>query len=77
VIEDWHNLGPHYDKTLMAWNDKFHNAWPQLQGKYDTRFQTHVGVLPALCAGASAPGTIQVWQIVMTKYGTVHRNPAF
>jgi len=23
-IEDWHNIGPHYDKTLMAWHENFH-----------------------------------------------------
>ena len=28
VVEDLHNLGPHYDKTLMAWNDNFQRAWP-------------------------------------------------
>jgi cyclopropane-fatty-acyl-phospholipid synthase len=33
AIEDWHNLGPHYDKTLMAWNANFQKAWPNLQSR--------------------------------------------
>lgn len=38
-MEDWHNLGPHYDKTLMAWNGNFQEAWPRLKKKYDERFK--------------------------------------
>ncbi|MFN2352855.1 MAG: class I SAM-dependent methyltransferase, partial [Kiritimatiellia bacterium] len=40
VIEDWHNLGPNYDKTLMAWHARFQAAWPGLEGKpFDARFK--------------------------------------
>ena len=38
VMEDWHNFGPYYDQTLMAWNDKFEKAWPGLRAKYGDRF---------------------------------------
>ncbi len=38
VMEDWHNFGPDYDTTLMAWYRNFEQAWPQLQAKYDERF---------------------------------------
>jgi len=31
VMEDWHNLGEHYDKTLMAWFENFESAWPKLK----------------------------------------------
>ena len=30
VIEDWHNFGPDYDRTLMAWYQKFNSAWSEL-----------------------------------------------
>ncbi|RZL32216.1 MAG: cyclopropane fatty acyl phospholipid synthase [Rubrivivax sp.] len=30
VIEDWHNFGPDYDRTLMAWAQRFEAAWPRL-----------------------------------------------
>ncbi len=35
VIEDLHNLGPHYDKTLMAWYNNFQNAWTGLEDRFD------------------------------------------
>ena len=31
VIEDVHNIGPHYDRTLMAWYENFEQAWPMLK----------------------------------------------
>ena len=38
IMEDWHNIGPHYDKTLMAWYANFENAWPELKARYSERF---------------------------------------
>ncbi len=32
IIEDWHNFGPDYDPTLMAWYANFEKAWPTLKG---------------------------------------------
>jgi len=37
-LEDWHNFGPDYDRTLMAWAANFESAWPQLSEKYSERF---------------------------------------
>lgn len=34
VLEDWHNFGPDYDKTLMAWHHNFDQAWPSLKQSY-------------------------------------------
>ena len=28
VVEDWHNFGTDYDRTLMAWHDNIEAAWP-------------------------------------------------
>jgi len=66
VIENWHNLGLHYDKTLMAWNDNFQQAWPRLQQKYDMRFKRLWEYYLLSSAGAFRAWNIQVWQIVMT-----------
>ncbi len=33
IMEDWHNFGTDYDKTLMAWYDNFNNNWPQFKDK--------------------------------------------
>ena len=75
VIEDVHNLGPHYDKTLMAWNDRFQKAWQQLQDRYDLRFKRMWEYYLLSCAGAFRARNIQLWQIVMTKIGFGRRQP--
>ncbi len=69
AIEDVHNLGLHYDKTLLAWNNRFQEAWPRLQKKYDFRFKRMWEYYLLSCAGAFRARDIQVWQIVMTKHG--------
>ena len=38
VMEDWHLIGPDYDKTLMAWFENFDSGWDQLKAKYGERF---------------------------------------
>ena len=38
TVEDWHNFGPDYDRTLMAWWDNFARAWPRLRQHYSDRF---------------------------------------
>ena len=38
VLEDWHNMGAHYDHTLMAWWRRFNAAWPRFQAEYGDRF---------------------------------------
>ena len=35
VMEDWHNFGAYYDKTLMAWHHNFNKHWPELENQYD------------------------------------------
>jgi cyclopropane-fatty-acyl-phospholipid synthase len=39
VTEDWHNFGPHYVPTLLAWHANFEHAWPSLEDKYGERFR--------------------------------------
>ncbi|MDR9452092.1 MAG: glucosidase, partial [Acidimicrobiia bacterium] len=34
VVEDVHNFGADYDRTLMAWYDNFERAWPQWREEY-------------------------------------------
>jgi cyclopropane-fatty-acyl-phospholipid synthase len=38
VPEDVQNIGPHYDRTLMAWWANFDAAWPRLRPKYGDAF---------------------------------------
>ena len=37
VMEDWHNFGTDYDKTLMAWHDNFNENWNKIKSNYDER----------------------------------------
>ncbi|HMK33758.1 MAG TPA: cyclopropane fatty acyl phospholipid synthase [Desulfomonilaceae bacterium] len=70
LVEDFHNFGPHYDKTLMSWHGKFLDVWPLLQHKYDERFKRMWEYYLLSCAAAFRARYIHVWQLVLTKYGT-------
>ncbi len=70
VMEDWHNLGPHYEKTLMAWYDNFQNNWSALNNQYDERFRRMWEYYLLSCAGAFRARKMQLWQLVFTKCGT-------
>jgi cyclopropane-fatty-acyl-phospholipid synthase len=77
VMEDWHNFGPDYDKTLMAWFENFDRAWlapngvegPGLKGRYGDRFYRMWKYYLLACAGSFRARHIQLWQIVLTKGG--------
>jgi cyclopropane-fatty-acyl-phospholipid synthase len=71
VVEDIHNLGPHYQKTLLSWNDRFQRAWSRLSEKYDRIFKRMWEYYFLSSAGTFCARNIQAWQIVMTKAGTV------
>jgi cyclopropane-fatty-acyl-phospholipid synthase len=67
LIEDWHNFGQDYDKTLMAWHEKFERAWPELKEKYSERFHRMWRYYLLSCAGYFRSRQGQLWQIVLTK----------
>ena len=69
VMEVWHNFGPDYDKTLMAWYNNFNQAWPQLKNKYGERFYRMWRFYLLGSAGGFRARNQQLWQIVMTKTG--------
>jgi len=74
VIEDLHNIGPHYDKTLMAWNCRFQRSWERLRERYDDRFKRMWEYYLLSCAGVFRARRMQVWQILMTRYGSGTRS---
>lgn len=71
VMEDWHNFGEHYDKTLMAWHHNFNQHWDDLRKDYDDRFYRIWNYYLSACAGAFRARDIQLWQIVLSKKGLV------
>lgn len=69
LIEDWHNFGPDYDRTLMAWWKNFDSTWPQLEAKYDLRFYRMWKYYLMSCAGFFRARQGQLWQLVLSKRG--------
>jgi len=69
VIEDWHNFGSDYDKTLMAWYQNFENSWEEIKGNYDERFYRMWKYYLLSCAGSFRARKNQLWQIVLSKKG--------
>jgi len=69
VLEDFHNFGPDYDKTLMAWFHNFDANWTNLSENYGEQFYRMWKYYLLGCAGAFRARDIQLWQLVFTKNG--------
>ncbi|KAA3655791.1 MAG: cyclopropane-fatty-acyl-phospholipid synthase, partial [Calditrichaeota bacterium] len=77
IMEDWHNFGPDYDTTLMAWHENFEKAWPDLATKYGERFRRMWRYYLLSCAGCFRARGLQLWQIVLRKPGQPQPNCRF
>jgi len=69
IMEDWHNIGSDYDKTLMAWHVNFENGWDSLKSHYDERFHRMWRYYLLSCAGSFRARISQLWQIVYSVNG--------
>jgi cyclopropane-fatty-acyl-phospholipid synthase len=69
VIEDWHNFGADYDRTLMAWRANFDAAWPHLAGRYGERFQRMWRFYLSASAAVFRARRDQLWQLVLSPRG--------
>jgi cyclopropane-fatty-acyl-phospholipid synthase len=69
LTRDWHEFGPDYDRTLMAWWDNFNRNWPTLRDKYGERFYRMWQYYLHVCAAGFRAGQTQLWQIVLTRPG--------
>jgi len=73
VMEDWHNFGSDYDKTLMAWFKNFDESWEDLEPKhgklYAGRFYRMWKYYLLVSAGSFRARKNQLWQIVLSKNG--------
>jgi cyclopropane-fatty-acyl-phospholipid synthase len=67
LIEDWHNFGQDYDRTVMAWWENFDAAWPELKEGYDERFYRMWKYYLMSCAGLFRSRQGQLWQLVLGK----------
>jgi len=70
VMEDWHNLGADYDKTLMAWHANFEAYAHSSDFAYDRRFYRMWRYYLLICAGSfRTRSRAQLWQMAFSKGG--------
>lgn len=69
IMEDWHNFGADYDKTLMAWDENFVRAWDSIKDNYSPRFYRMFRYYLNACAGAFRARDIQLWQVLFSHSG--------
>ena len=69
VLEDWHNFGPDYDRTLLAWQENFLAAWPELRRdpNFDERFYRMWRYYLSSTAGAFRARALNLWQFVLSR----------
>jgi cyclopropane-fatty-acyl-phospholipid synthase len=75
VIEDVHNFGPDYDRTLMAWNANIEARWNEIP-HYDERFRRMWRFYVLGSAAGFRARSLQLWQIVMRRQGRATRYTA-
>ncbi len=73
ILDDAHNIGTDYDRTLIEWHTRFQKAWPTLQGRYGPllggRFKRMFEFYLLTSAGFVRSRRAQVWQMVLTPPG--------
>jgi hypothetical protein len=74
AIEDVHNFGPDYDRTLMEWHANIEGAWDDLPN-YDERFRRTWRYYLLSSAGSFRVRELQLWQIVFSR--TRRRSPVY
>ena len=69
VMEDWQNIGTHYDQTLLAWYNNFEQNYHQLKDRYSGRFFRMWRYYLLCVAGVFRARQMQVWQLVLSPRG--------
>ena len=69
VVEDWHNFGTDYDRTLTAWRENFDAAWPSLSVNYDDRFRRMWHFYLGVSAAVFRSRRDQLWQLTLSPHG--------
>jgi len=69
VLEDWHNFGADYDRTLQAWRANVERAWPQLDSRYDERFRRMWRFYLSASMATFRSRHSQLWQLVLSPKG--------
>jgi len=69
IIEDWHNFGFDYYKTLVAWEKNFDEKWPSLKDSHGQKFHIMWKMYLHIAQAAFFTRSFQLWQIVLSKDG--------
>lgn len=77
VMEDWHNFGVNYDRTLMAWYQNVEANREKIETKLSERFYRMWRYYLLSMAGAFRARNMQVWQIVFSPMGNVKEYTSF
>jgi len=67
ILEDWHNFGPDYDLTCMAWRKKFEDNWHELSAHYNESFYRMWRYYLSASAASFRSRKNHLWQIILTK----------
>lgn len=69
ILEDIHNFGSDYDKTLLAWERNFTASWHHFRDRYGDRFFRMWRYYLLSCAGAFRARSMQLCQFVFSRDG--------
>lgn len=69
VMEDWHNFGADYDRTLLAWRERYEMRKGELPATYDERFHRMWRLYLLMSAAGFRTRRLQLWQLVLSPNG--------
>lgn len=69
IVEDLHNFGVDYDRTLMEWHHNFIASWNEISPDFDKEFFRKWNYYLLSCAGAFRARSMQLWQFVLSPKG--------
>lgn len=69
IMEDWQNFGAYYDRTLVAWNERFEKGFEEGKFHAPDRSRRMFRYYLLSCAGAFRARDLQLWQIVLSPKG--------
>lgn len=72
VVEDLHNFGADYDRTLMAWEHNFVQNWDKIKDRYSEEFYRMWRYYLLQSAGGFRARALQLWQFVLSPHGVAN-----
>lgn len=69
ILEELQNFGPFYDRTLIAWEENFRNAWSRFAEHYDESFRRMWRFYLLSCAGAFRSRRLELYEFLFSSEG--------